>query len=481
VLPGEDIPLPPGDYWMAFQLDNAIVTPSGPVPVDLYSDSTVTFDVGPGAPRIRPGSRPPAGGGRRTIDVLRPHGAGDAKERADPTAAPSGVQLDLAFPSTSRLTLRNLDTGVEVMAPQPKRVEVPRGHYLATLSGPGGEVLKREEIDLTSGMSASLDLGRWDTSVPHRSIAERLPHDPYVVDFSESLGGPIVDSDLDLWLALLGGGRIFGSKGDYSKLSGFPLRDFSGEQPGSSPTYVLAGFEDPGTRLRVGLSDSELVNWQPAIQPAGMPGILEAYLAVRSGDLFSFQIGDELPYTIACIGIPNRVHFVTLTLEEDGSPRVSQFLLPLGHLMQELPPEVVMRLRGRNHLGDVRFLAQASRAFRKRRDLSSTMQSEKLVMLLYGKWLDPIGNALAAYELLRRGKKEELSDVIPNMQRFFAALPDTWSLSRLAGDIRIQPRGIPLFQDGLRAFKGLVDTLPLPASLLDYTSPWTAWRGAVRG
>jgi len=481
VLPGEEIPLPPGDYWMAFQLANAAVTPSGPVAVDLYSDSTVTFDVGPGPPAIMPESPPPGGGRRRRINVPRPQGADAGEVRPAPTAAPSGVALDLAFPSTSRLTLRNLDTGVEVVAVQPKRVEVPRGHYLATLNGPRGEVIKREEIDLTSGMPASLDLGRWDTSVPHRSIAERLPHDPYVVDFSESLGGPIVDSDLDLWLALLGGGRIFGSRGDYSKLSGFPLHDFSAEKPGASPTYLLAGFEDPGTHLRVGLSNSEQVSWQPAIQPPGMPGILEAYLPVRSGNLFSFQIGDELPCTIAGIGIPNRANLVTLTLDEDGTPRISQFLLPLGHLIQELSREVSIRLQGRNHLGDVRFLAQASRAFRKRRDLTSTMHSDELVNLLHGKWLDPIGNSLAAYELLRRGRKDELSDVIPNMKRCFPELPDTWSLARLGGDGGAQPHGIPLFQDGLRAFEGFSNTLPLPASLLDYTSPWTAWRGAVEG
>jgi hypothetical protein len=144
-----------------------------------------------------------------------------------------------------------------------------------------------------------------------------------------------------------------------------------------------------------------------------------------------------------------------------------------------LPQQVRDRLDSRNHLGDVRFLAQASRAFRKRRDLAESLRSRELTELLYAKWLDPIGNALAAYELIRRGRAEELGIVVDNMKTFFSEFPDTWTLARMTGDQQAAPRGVPLFQDGLRAFPELMRELPLPAGLLDYDSPWTAWSGAV--
>ena len=43
----------------------------------------------------------------------------------------------------------------------------------------------------------------------------------------------------------------------------------------------------------------------------------------------------------------------------------------------------------------------------------------------------------------------------------------------------VPPRGVPLFQDGLRLLQKEVP-LPFPMGLLDFTSPWTSWRGAVR-
>ena len=78
------------------------------------------------------------------------------------------------------------------------------------------------------------------------------------VEFSKSLGGPVVDPDLDLWLALAGAGRIlFGSSGtDLQKLRGLPLHDFSGEKAGSSAIYVLAGLENPQTRSRRGFVEN---------------------------------------------------------------------------------------------------------------------------------------------------------------------------------------------------------------------------------
>jgi hypothetical protein len=128
----------------------------------------------------------------------------------------------------------------------------------------------------------------------------------------------------------------------------------------------------------------------------------------------------------------------------------------------------------------VRFLAQASRAFRKRRNvLKEYLSGWGLTELLYAKWLDPIAASLASYELLRRGQTEQLPEVVGNMQRYFPDFPDTCALARLTGKSAPRTAGPPLFFDGLRAFSDYGEWLPLPASHLDFASPRTAWRAAV--
>ena len=86
----------------------------------------------------------------------------------------------------------------------------------------------------------------------------------------------MTDPDLDIWLAILGGGRILGARGDYSKIERFPLRDFSTETAGSSPTYVLAGFEEPSVDLEVGVSQGDAIVWHAATEPSAMSGIKDA-------------------------------------------------------------------------------------------------------------------------------------------------------------------------------------------------------------
>jgi hypothetical protein len=117
------------------------------------------------------------------------------------------------------------------------------------------------------------------------------------------------------------------------------------------------------------------------------------------------------------------------------------------------------------------------RAFRRRRDLTEELGSDVFLDLLYGKWVDPIGAALATYECVRRNQRDLLPAVAGNMSRYFPDLPDTAAIMALAGN-PVPPRGVPLFQDGLRVLQNEV-ALPFPLGLLDFASPWTSWRGAV--
>jgi hypothetical protein len=466
-IPAMQLELQPDAYSVSVRLDNGQVIPSDPISLDIYEDKTVVFKKVLGPP---PG---PAGtGGPPPAPVAPTPAAMDAAAAAE---------VHLVVPQNVNYKLRNIDTGMEETVSASRKLSLPHGRYFVTAHGKSNRIFKREEIVLKGGETVSLNLANWQKSVPHVSIAKKLPEAGGAVDFSESLGGAINDSDLNLWLAILGGGRILGPQGDYSKISQFPLHDFINEPSDASPIYVLAGFERPDTRLEVALSRGAQVAWSESSQPPDMPGILQWYSAAPpEWRLLSIRVNGGASYTIATLAMPNRAMLITLTLDEDDNPRISQFLLPLGHLVSKLPSEVSERLTRRNQLSDVRFLAEASRAFRKRRNLFMAVDQGQLEELLYAKWLDPIASSLAAYELLRRGRKTALLEVIANMTRFFPAVPDTWALAKIYGDAVDGPRGVPLFFDGLRAFPDYAEWLPLPAGNLDFTSPWTAWRSAVK-
>ena len=458
----------PDDYAVALRLDGGPVKPSGPLSVDLWEDRTLEFHLSSAQALI-----PKRGFEGRGSEVAT---------GLDLTAAIS-ADVDVVVPGRTDLNLRNVFTGEETRIERSRRDRLPAGRYVATLGTGTTRKIVRREIEIVPRETVSLNLGDWRQSAPHRAIASQLPSyavHPDGLDFSESLGGPISDPDLDLWLALVGGGRILGSTGDYSKLAGFPLRDFSGEQPGASPIYVLAGFENVGARLGVALSRDAGVSWSRAIEPPSMPGIREAYFPATAGSaLLSFRIGDQAPYTVATLASPNRAMLVTFTLDEDDRPRIAQYLLPIGHLIERLPAALAQQVRGRNHLRDVRFIARASRAFRRRRDLQKELPADQLMGLFHAQWVDPIGSSLAAYEALRRGRRAESREVVANMKRYFGDLPDTACLARLAGDPVARPAGTPLFFDGLRAFPDYATWLPLPASHLDFGGLWSAWRNAV--
>jgi hypothetical protein len=447
------IELEPDDYAVSLRLNNEAVETATPMPVDLYDHRSIVFKPA----RVSGGLESIPSGPRSTI-----------------------ADVHIVVPPDATFEIRNMNTGFKKSFAQSARGErLPQGRYFTMLRSRGGQVFKRQDIDLDAG-EHTLNIAEWRQSKPHVAIASQLP--PYAVqgdalDFSESLGGAVTDPDLDLWLALIGGGRILGPFGDYSKLATFPLHDFSNEEAGAAPIYVLAGLENPKAALEVGVSRGGDVAWTRATPPNAMPGIREAYFPGQAGwRLVSFRIDGGAPYTVASLASPNRAMLITLTLDSEDNTRISQYLLPLGHLVHNLPMAVEKRLSGRNQLRDVKFLAQASRAFRKRRDLSKELPIEELRDLLFAKWLDPIASSLAAYECIRRNRKNEMDGVIENMMAYFSDLPDTAALAKLTGRDIARPEGPPLFLDGLRAFPDERTWLPLPPGHLDYASPWMAWR-----
>jgi hypothetical protein len=324
-----------------------------------------------------------------------------------------------------------------------------------------------------------IERAAWDLTEAHRSIAEALPHSPQGVDFSESLG-EVRDTDLDVWLAILGGGRVMPQRvGDYSKIARLPLHDFAGEAPGASPIYVLAGLRD--ATLDVSVSEDVTPHWQPAGQPGDLAGVRHLYVASAPGPkLISFRLPGSPTRTIVSLTSPNRATLVTVAQQDDGTLHVWQYLLPLGHLTAYLPDIVRTHVQNRsNPLHDLRCLAAATRAFRRRRDIGKELPPGMLDELMSAKWLDPMGSALAAYQSLRQGHKSHLRAVADNMVAAFPELPDSHAIATLAEVPGARPRGVPLLLDGLKAFPEEASPLPFPERLLDYSSPWTSWQRAL--
>jgi len=444
--------LTPDWYRVSFESAGTGSVAAGPVNVEMYDDT-----------KLR-------------LPVAGPAGQANLNEIAD------GPLTEIVLPIGTSIELRDAASGTSTEFSGSVQRRIPKGRYSAVFRDDRARVVKRTDINIGDG-NAVVDIGNWRASAPHVSIADKFPPDPRGVDFSESLGAPVSDPDLDLWLAIIGGGRILGSAPfvDYSKIAKLPLVDFSEEAPGSSPIYVLAAFEDVATRFDVGLSQAAEASWTTAKEPDGMPGIRHCLLRPPAGQqLISFRINGRAPYRVASLRSENRAKLVTVTLDQDNSQRISQYLLPIGKLLPELNQDVRARIERRNQLSDVRLLAQSARAFRRRRDVWKTVSDYALNDVLDSKWVDPIASALAAYELLRRGRSDLISVVVQNMITYFPELPDTRALAVLAGRLPVEYGGVPFFLDGLRAFPGIEQILPLPASKLDYNSPWTAWRGAVK-
>jgi hypothetical protein len=197
----------------------------------------------------------------------------------------------------------------------------------------------------------------------------------------------------------------------------------------------------------------------------------------------TIAVGDQPTLTVAIFASPNRCTLITLVFDEEQQPRIAQYLVPLGHLIAFLHPDVRQKIDQRRQwmnigpLKDVKSLAMMHRAFRRRRDLAEELGQGVFLDLLYGKWVDPIGASLATYECVRRNQRQYLPEVAANMSHYFPDLPDTAAILALAGT-PVPALGVPLFQDGLRLLQNQV-ALPFPMGLLDFTSPWTSWRGAV--
>lgn len=407
--------------------------------------------------------------------------------RAEEEAAGPALLQVTGVPS-SALSVEDVSSGRQETLSEGVATPLPAGRYVVRMRDSEGVTVRRQEISLEPGKTESVDLSIRPGSPVREAILSYLPgyaYDQRTVSFSERLGPPIADDDLGLWLAIVGASRIVDDPNSFSKLKDLPLASFEDVPPGGSTIYVLAGRDDL-KNLRIAVQGPleenflEPLDWQDSrqVQPR-FAGFRHARIDHRPGPVFlSLAANQEVPLTVSSYCLPNRATLVIAAAEDTGL-RIQQYLLPLYHLTGNLDPEVREKLHG-NPLEMVRFMALAQRQFARKRDLASGLRYEEWEALLYGKWLDPIMAVLASYELVRRGRLGSMETVIGNLRRFFAGLPDTEALASLSHQSFARPASVPLVLDGLLAVENYAQLLPFPESKLDFTGPWTAWRGAVR-
>lgn len=483
----------PNDYYISVVPKGAgTVNPSGPVPLDLYENARPRFSFM--EPQLDMRSF------RRMTTNM------DYAPRRERRSDLRPAELNVRLPQDATAKLTSLVTGTELPLGEMSSATVPPGKYRLTVHDRDQVTVRQQMLDLAAGWNA-LDLTALPPGSLHAEILRAIPlgeHERGAIDLSESLHGPLQDQDPALWLAIMGAAHIVSETYDFSKLRHLPLADLSPVQPGQSALYVLVGLDEEVGPLHLALTgpaNPKPRDWAHVTQVPGFQHLSQHTQFAAPGPGFvSLAVGEASVLTLATALLPNRATFITVTQDRHGMLQVQQMMLPIAHLLRELPPAVreeIPEFEGRP-LRNVKFIVQAQRAFRKRELLQQDFALSQLRHLLDGKWLDPVMGALAFYELFRRGKRDNLHPAAQNLLRYFPTLPDCAAIARqffrdknnrdpslaaiveplLAADP--QQNGWPLFIDGLPAFGDFQKNLPFDAARLDYRGMWTMWRGAVR-
>jgi hypothetical protein len=393
-------------------------------------------------------------------------------------------QVRLTSLADAEITLTNLGTGEQVRQTGEFKAALAPGDWAIDARFQGQAIMGRREITLTPGDSVDLDLTERPKSRALDSIASILPSSDggRIIWISETLG-PVGKQDPALLLALIGAGRILQPAGHYSKIETLNLATFDDVAAGTGVVYALFGRE-VSARARLEVSGAGGIEFEP---PPGVPDVLQAKLAAPSGQRLIKLIREgQAPRTWASIVLPNRATFLVFTEDETGRLLAQQFLLPLHHLVGELPGPVseLVRRESFDSFGSLRMmrlLCSAQRRFFAREDMSGAatdVERREWTDMLYSKWVEPLVAIMAGFEMLRRDRNNPMLGVVANnLRTFFGDIPDVEVFSALYERRKPEPAGIPLLRDALMQVPDYTNRPEYAEAKLDYDSPLTSWLG----
>lgn len=462
----------PDDYVLELEHSAAGLEALEKPPADLYDECVSRFR-----------KLPPVAGAADAGLPREPPPATFPVPAAAPGSAPPAATLAVASAPGTAVRMRDLQTGALVEAGAGEHRLAP-GTYLVRAIAPGGGEVARRQVELTAEDRAAVDLTRSSESARRplvRILRRRFGSGDGRMDFSERLGR-LVGEDVGLWLSLLGAARIVDAPRGFSKLGPMPLATFEDLGSGESAVYALVALKNADGRLRLGISHDARPRWREAARVEGVPGLYHARAPVEPGGLLlSARAGSRAPLTLVSHALPSHVTLVVMTDAEDEL-RIHQHLLPLHSLVGELPPEIQGGLAP-NRLEAVRYATEAQTRFARRRPLapggSLDPWSEYWQALLEGSWRDLVSGLLAVYDLVRHGRRESAGPLVETLLASHPEFPDVALLARLLELPGPGPAGPPLVRDGLTTLARAPGSLPLPASHLDYSTPFTLWLGAV--
>ena len=479
--PERSFKAPPDDYLVRLRVKppgDGVIEPSGPVAADLYDDCAVQYEKLPGAVGAGTTAGGTGTGGAGAAETVR------RGTRAPKPQPPVTATVDVIVPAAAEVIVRGGKDKTETLK-APATLTLLPGTYTFETRDPRGKTVDRREVVVTPGPQ-TIDLAAWPDNPLRHAIVGAIPTQHGAVDFSESLG-PTPDQGMDLWLALIGGARIVGGHGDFSKLSSFPLANF--DAPGiDTAVYVLAGLEQSNATLRAVLSPDWRAKPAPIPPHKDFPGLFEV-VAPQGPPGFCYlttQVDQNAPMTFGVCSLPMRGTLVTLSQARSGALQIQQFILPLRRFRNQLPEGSGLWIGGGDPalndlsapLGLIRRCVEMQRAFARGQDLRAIMTANELEFLLYFKWFEPIVALLAAYELGRRGDMNLLPTVVGNLRNYFKGLPDTEALAALAHLPPVMPDVPPLVLEGFQALNLMSDRPGLPpVESLVFRGPWTMWRG----
>lgn len=398
-------------------------------------------------------------------------------------------RLHVIAPTGGEVRLRNLTTGESRRSAGPLELRTRPGVYQVKVLE-AGEPISRGILNIAAGQSTTFDAVKSAASQVRSGILNAVSDIPNAViaDLSETLG-PMANSDLSLWLALIGAAHILAPKGKYHKIARLPLETFSDVPPGSAVVYLLAAFESEAEPPWVATSKGTQLAWTQVQSLGGIPNLYQLKLPLASGPVFvSCRHGKTPPVTYASHALPNRATLVVLVEDGTGSRTVQQYLLPIYHLRNHLPVEVAARLDDWRLLRWMRYMSAFQRRFSEKRavaPMADSDQEERIAWeeVLSTKWIDPAISLIAAYEMIRRGLAtsgaSQLEVVVNNLRQYFPGVADAEAIASAIGLPHSTPANPPILLQGVMLLTGVDRNAPFPAEKLNFDSMWTSWKSAV--